>query len=142
MAHCHKCGRVCDTTYASNSKYFCKACWESLPNGGVDPLVAFVINMVVRVGLPIIGIAAIFIICQFAVGFVSEKIGLAKEMSAYVWIGVSTVLSVPFVIKALRGLWTAWSEMHWLLKTFFCVCCPPLIILLIIEWIIKCFRKR
>ena len=142
MAHCHKCGRVCDTTYVSNSKYFCKDCWDSMPNGGVDPLASFVINMVVHVGLPIIGIAVIFIICQLAVGFVSEKIGLSKVMSGYIWLGVSSVLALPLLLKALRGLWTTWREMHWILKTFFCVCCPPLIILLIIEWLIKRFSKR
>lgn len=142
MAHCHKCGRVCGTTYVSNSRYFCKACWDSLPNGGVDPLSGFVINMVVHVGLPIIGIAAIFIVCQLLVGFVSEKFGLTKEISGCVWLGVSAVLSLPLLIKALRGLWTTWCVMHWLLKTFFCVCCPPLVILLIMEWLIKLFRKR
>ena len=142
MARCHKCGKVCDTTYVSNSKHFCKACWDKLPSGGGDPLNDLVLSVFVSIILPIIGIVAIFMLCRFAVVFASEKFGLPQEMCGYVWLGASSVLSLPFVIIALRGLWMTWCEMHWILKTFFCVCCPPLIILLIIEWLIKRFSKR
>jgi len=142
MAHCYKCGKVCDATYVSNSKYFCKACWDKLPNRGLDPFSAFVLSVLVRVILPIVGIAAIWIVCQFAVMFVHEKLGLTKEMCGYIFLGASTVLSLPLVIIVLKGMWVTWGETHWLLKAFFCVFCPPLIILLIIEWLIKCFHKR
>ena len=142
MAYCHKCGKVCDTTYVSNSKHFCKSCWDKLPSRGLDPLNAFILSLLVRVILPIIGIAAIWIVCQFAVMFMHEKLGLPKEMSGYIFLGASTVLSLPLVIIVLKGLWVTWGEAHWLLKAFFCLCCPPLIILLIVEWLIKRFHKR
>lgn len=142
MARCCKCGRVCDTTYASNSNYFCKACWKKRHSSEVDPLAALMINAFVHVGLPTAGIVAIFIVCHFVMGFVHEKFGLSKEMCGYIWLGVSTVLSSPLIIKALRGLWMTWCATHWILKIIFCVCCPPLIILLVIEWLIKRFRKH
>ena len=143
MARCCKCGKICDTDYkTSEGKYVCEKCWENLPGAADIVLVPFILSLFVRVILPILGIGAIWMLCQFAVMFAHEKLGISKEMCGYIWLGVSTVFSLPLVIIVLKGLWVTWGVAHWILKTFFCICCPPLVVLAVIHWLIKRSHKR
>ena len=142
MARCSKCGKVCGTDYkTAGGSYVCKACWDKLPNGE-DPFSAFVLNLLVLVGLPIIGIAAIWFVLAAIVVYGPEKLGLPNVWCFYIWLGASTVLSIPLAIRTLKGLLWTWGEAHWFLKVVFCILCPPLVILLIIEWLLKRSHKR
>ena len=143
MAHCCKCGKICDTDYKTSEGYYvCEACWENQPSAADIVLVPFIRSLFVRVILPVLGIAAIWFALAAIVVYGPEKLGLPNEWCLYIWLGASTMLSIPLVIIVLKGLWVTWCVTHWILKTFFCVCCPPLIILAVIHWLIKRSHKR
>ena len=147
MAHCCKCGNVCGTDYQTafqtvgKNNYLCKACWERQRKDAAD-LMKGLGYFFVHLVLPVVGIVVIWSVCQVAVGIAHEKLGLSNEMCMYIWLGSSLVLSVPLVIKVFKTLWKMWDELHWFYKAFFCLLCPPLIILLIIGWVIKRCHKH
>ncbi len=146
--HCSVCGKTCGTTYAKafqsgkrEENLLCKECWEKQRKDAAD-FARGLWYLFVHLLLPILGIVAICVVGQIAVGFVHDKFGLSKTICGYLWLGMSAALSIPFAIMILKTLWKFWSELHWFMKTVLCIVCPPFILLVIIELLIKCFRKH
>ena len=73
----------------------------------------------------------------------SERFGLelANTTKSYILLGTASLLSIPLVIIVLKTLWKIWVEMNWLSKTIFCIICPPLLILVVLQFLIKRFHR-
>ena len=148
--YCSNCGKPCGKTYAKvfqsgarEDNLLCKACWEQQKKDASD-LAKGIGYLLVHLVLPLAGIIAIFVVCGIALSMISDKFGLilTDTTKSYVLIGTATVLSIPLLIMILKTLWRLWREMHWLMKTVFCIICPPLVILVALQLLLGLFRRQ
>jgi len=147
--YCSNCGKPCGKTYAKvfqsgkrEENLLCKSCWEQQRKDAAE-LAKGVGYLIVHLVLPLVGIVAIFVGCGIAMGAISERFGLelANTTKSYILLGTASLLSIPLVIIVLKTLWKIWVEMNWLSKTIFCIICPPLLILVVLQFLIKLFRR-
>ena len=154
--YCANCGKPCGKTYSKafrsgkrEDNYLCKSCWEQQRKDAAD-FVKGVGYLLVHLILPLIGIVAIivaaFVGCGIALEAISEKFGLelANTTRAYIHlgtVGAVSLLTIPLVVKVLKTLWKMWVETSWLFKVIFCIICPALLVLVVLQFLLKLFRR-
>ena len=147
--YCSNCGKPCGKTYTKafgtvgENNLLCKSCWEQQRKDAAD-LAKGIGYLLVHLVLPLVGIVAIFVVCGIALGIISDKFGLTLTNTTkyYVLMGTATLLSIPLVIMVLKTLWRLWREMHWLMKTVFCIICPPLVVLVVLQLLLGLFHRQ